>query len=48
MLTTGKKIAAGLHNPPSSDFDGLSYPLVRLYPQLHFIKMIKKDVKEIT
>ena len=37
-------------NPPPSpsDFDDLPYPRVRWYPQLFFMKMTAKDVKEIT
>ena len=31
-----------------SDFDGLSDPRARWYPQFFFIKMTAKDVKEIT
>ena len=35
--------------PPPSDFDGLPYPRLRLYPQFFFfMKMTAKDVKEIT
>ena len=39
---------SGGNHPLPADFDDLPYLRVRGYPRIVFIKMIAKDVKEIT